>query len=406
MESATSSSIRSDAGLRGDGSQRKVAVRRVRALVVGESLPPGTAASDALDLELVLPGDVPRDTSRWDVALLDGSLSKPCLQGVLVDLSRGAGPRPTTLVFSEPSAWGELRRFLGAEVDAFAERELLPGLLLDRIADAVEAHTLKADLAEKREETLALAAELNLVKKRMAEDLRLAGDVQRSLHPPPRRHPRLDICREFIPAREIGGDYYDFVPLSPERLVVAVGDVMGKGVPAALLAANLKASLRAQVQSGVVCPAELLSKVNQLFFDVNPRGRFSSLFVGIFRFDTGHIEFANAGHPRPFLVGQDGFVADLEGAGPALGLVEDAAYARFEVRLSVRDLLVFFSDGVTDRENPEGEGFGLERLKQAAVASRADPARIALYSILGDLQGWSHGEAPGDDLTLVLTKVH
>ena len=196
------------------------------------------------------------------------------------------------------------------------------------------------------------------------------------------------------------------MPLSPERLVVAVGDVMGKGVPAALLAANLKASLRAQVQSGVVCPAELLGKVNQLFFDVNPRGRFSSLFVGIFRFDTGQIEYANAGHPRPFLVSPEGVVRDLEGAGAALGLMEDAAYPRSEAPLSPRDLLVFFSDGVTDRENPEGEGYGLERLKRAAVASRADAARIALYSILGDLQGWSHGEAPGDDLTLLLTKVH
>src|SRR4029078_12891295 len=102
----------------------------------------------------------------------------------------------------------------------------------------------------------------------MAEELRLASNVQRSLLPPPLQHARLDVAREFIPFREIGGDLYDFVPLGPHKMAFGIGDVMGKGVPAALLAANLKASIRAQVEAENICPSALVAKGNSTFWDV------------------------------------------------------------------------------------------------------------------------------------------
>ena len=136
----------------------------------------------------------------------------------------------------------------------------------------------------------------------MAEELRLASNVQRSLMPPPLQHARLEVAREFIPFREIGGDFYDFVPLGPHRMAFAIGDVMGKGVPAALLAANLKALIRAQIEPGDVCPAALVTKVNRLFWDVVPTGLFASLFFTVFDLEKGTADYVNAGHHHPFLV--------------------------------------------------------------------------------------------------------
>jgi serine phosphatase RsbU (regulator of sigma subunit) len=387
--------------LRGESSVE--ARGRMRALVIGERLPVRGHAGARLDFDLQTPRFVPKDAALWDVALLDGTL--PEVKGVLTDLVHTPGGRPATVVFAPPATWGGLRRILGADVDGFAESELEEWELLDRIAEAREAYGLKLGMAEKAREGLALAAELGRAKARMAEELRLAGDVQRSLHPPPRRHPGLDIGREFIPAREIGGDYYDFVPTGEGRLLFAVGDVMGKGVPAALLAANLKASLRAQLRPECLPPGELLASVNRLFCELNPRGRFSTLFVSVFCFQEGKFHYANAGHPPPFVVTGDGGVLDLEAAGPALGLMEDAAFPEAVLPLGAEDLFVFFSDGVTDRTDRGGNPFGLGRLKAAARSSRQDSARIALYSILGELQGFSGGAPADDDITLILTKV-
>jgi serine phosphatase RsbU (regulator of sigma subunit) len=383
--------------------------RKIRVLGIGtpERLGIHGAMSPVLELEFVGPTEAHGvvEASPFDAVLLDGGLPAARLKALLAELVDPGRGRPATVVMADPSCWSALRGALGGDADAFAETGASPQQVLDRIATALDVRRLKADLSRSSAQVEGLAAELAQVKLRMAEELRLAGTVQRSLHPPPRHHPRLDIGREFIPVRDIGGDYYDFVPLDAERLVFAVGDVMGKGMPAALLAANLKASLRAQLHSGDVHPEDLLSRVNRLFFEVTPKGRFSSLFVSVFRLDRGVLEYANAGHPPPFLVRPDGTLKDLDEGGTALGLVEDASYARGEVPLLPEDLLVFFSDGVTDRTNREGELFGLERLKRTAAGSRSDPARIALYSILGDLQGWSAGSPPEDDMTLIVTKV-
>jgi sigma-B regulation protein RsbU (phosphoserine phosphatase) len=128
------------------------------------------------------------------------------------------------------------------------------------------------ELSRKNAELEGLYHRLEGMARRMADELRLASNVQRSLLPAPVQHGRLEIAREFIPFREIGGDYYDFIELAPDRLAVTIGDVMGKGVPAALMAANLKASVRAQVQGVETTPEEVTRRVNRLFWDVTPVG--------------------------------------------------------------------------------------------------------------------------------------
>jgi sigma-B regulation protein RsbU (phosphoserine phosphatase) len=179
---------------------------------------------------------------------------------------------------------------------------------------------------------------------------------------------------------------------------------MGKGVPAALLAANLKALMRAQVQAGDMCPEALVARVNRMFWEVVPNGLFSTLFYGVFDLQESRLDFVNAGHHYPFLVAPDGTVQELVHGGTVLGLVEDSEYEMGQVGISRDDLLVFYSDGVTDRASPEGDLYGIDRLKEAAVRSRRDPARIALYTLLGEIQGWSGGVPAEDDTTLVVAK--
>ncbi len=277
--------------------------------------------------------------------------------------------------------------------------------LWQRVEAALRARRLLIELRRKNEEMGALNAQLEALASRLAEELRLAAAVQRSLLPPPLRHPRVDAAWEFLPCREIGGDYFDIVPLEGGRLALALGDVMGKGVPAALLAGNLKACLRAQLQDGPAEPARVVERVNRLYCDVSPRGRFATLFFGILDPEAGLLDFVNAGHDQPLLVRPGGEVERLAEGGTVLGLLPEGRYEAGQARLGAEDLLVLYTDGVTDRGTAGGEGFGLERLGESAGRVRADPARLALYSLLGEVQGHSGGQPPEDDLTLVALKL-
>lgn len=375
---------RAEGGLRGIG-RRSVAVE---------------AVSSAEEGRVALKASLP------DVVVLDGSLLAADLDGILGALSEpGSGPRPAVVVLAPRGAGRRLARRLASRVDDVVE-EGGAGTLRESVAGALRVRRLRQDLEARASEIETLKARLDALSRRMADELRLAAKVQRSLLPAPTRLPRLDVAREFIPFREIGGDYYDLVPLGGDRLGFAIGDVMGKGVPAALLAANLQAFLRAELHQGRDPVVEdLMVRMNELFLDVTPRGSFSSLFFAVFDLERGVLEFSNAGHHHPFVVRPNGAIVDLTAGGTVLGLVKDAGYERGEVAIAKGDLLVFYSDGLTDRSNGEGELFGVERLKEAAIRSRGDTARIALYTLLGDAQGWSGGAPAEDDITLIVSKV-
>ena len=381
-----------------------------RALFVGDLAllaDPGSLAG-ALDIRrasveeahLALAGDPP------DVMLLDGMLPPEALAQVLEAAGPpGGGTRPVLLVLTDEGRRTHVDVRLVEFADDFVNRNLDGDVLLARVRKALGMRSCLQELSRKHAELESLYARVEGLAGRMADELRLAAKLQRSLLPPPLLHPRLEVAREFIPFREIGGDYYDLVPAGGDRLAFAIGDVMGKGVPAALLAANLKACLRAQLQGGEVPPEELVSRVNRLFWDVTPKGLFATLFFGIFDVERRRLDYVNAGHDHPFVVIADGGIRELSTGGTVLGLVEGSRYERGHIALQRGDVLVFYSDGVTDRENCLGEAYGLERLKEAALRGRGDAARIALYSLLGEVQGWAGGVASEDDMTLVVAKV-
>jgi serine phosphatase RsbU (regulator of sigma subunit) len=342
----------------------------------------------------------------FEVVLLDAALGTRGLNGVLAPLAeRNEGARPAVLLVMRDGTRPRLRPAYHAVIDDVVGAGLGERQLLARVQSAVRVRGWMTELSRKNAELQGLYGRLEILASRMAEELRLASNVQRSLLPAPLQHARLDIAREFIPFREIGGDLYDFVPLGPHKMAFAIGDVMGKGVPAALLAANLKASIRAQVEAENICPSALVAKVNRMFWDVVPNGLFASLFFGVFDLEASVLEFVNAGHHYPFLIHPQGEVRDLVQGGTVLGLVEDSTYEQGSVSFRPDDLFVFYSDGITDRTNPEGELFGVERLKEAAARTGTDcSARICLYSLLGEVQGWSAGAQAEDDMTLVVAR--
>jgi len=356
------------------------------------------------NLEFVTPDNPIKGPT--DIVILDGSLPASRLKLLVEPLGpAGSVGRPTVLVVTPDGRRGRLDRLLAGHADDFVNAALGGGELLGRIRGALRVRGYLAELSRKNAELEGLYARLEALAQRMADELRLASSVQRSLLPTPPSCGRLEMAREFIPFREIGGDYYDFLSLTQMRMAFAIGDVMGKGVPAALLAANLKASVRAQLQSPEAPPGEMVSRINQLFSEVTPRGRFASLFLGVFDFARGTLAYVNAGHDYPFVVSTNGRLQDLSQGGPVLGLLEKPQYEAGEIAIGQGDLIVFYSDGLTDRSNQEGEIYGVDRLKEAALRSRHDGARIALYTLLGEAQGWSAGVPPEDDMTLVVAKV-
>jgi serine phosphatase RsbU (regulator of sigma subunit) len=386
-------------------------VSRPRGLVVGA---PGAGLrsleglDELLDWEKVSEAAAPESLHDWpgQLLLLDGGLEPGFVRSLLRPLRElTPASRPAVLLVTATGGRDGFEDLLDGHADDVVNGSLGAGELKARVLAALRVRGYLDELSRKNAELEGLYARVEVMARRMGDELRLATNVQRSLNPPPIQHPRLEVAREFIPFREIGGDFYDLVALGPDRLAFAIGDVMGKGVPAALLAASLKACLRARLLSPEVAVDRLVTAVNQVFSEVSPTGLFATLFFGVFDLERDRLDYVNAGHHYPFRVTPDGRVHDLVEGGTVLGIGTESPYVRGSAPIHRDDLLVFYSDGVTDRLGPGGEPFGVERLKAAALRSRGDEARIALYTLLGEVQGWASGAPPEDDLTLIVTRI-
>jgi serine phosphatase RsbU (regulator of sigma subunit) len=252
-----------------------------------------------------------------------------------------------------------------------------------------------------------------LEKERLEADLAVAREIQLRLLPQqPPRLPGLDVAGVSIPSREVGGDLFAFLPLDGGRLGVALGDVSGKSVPAALLMSNALAALKAQVQHAAPVD-ESLANVNRLICaDVEP-GRFVTLFYAVVDPAAGEMRHASAGHNPPLHVDARGEVRWLVEGGPPLGVQAEAAFPAATAPLSPGDVLVIYSDGVTEAEGPpEAAGapgepamFGDERLAEAVRALRGATAADLVDGIVSAVRAFASGVAQADDLTLVVIKI-
>jgi sigma-B regulation protein RsbU (phosphoserine phosphatase) len=293
-------------------------------------------------------------------------------------------------------AWHEI------ETDEFAKRAIAAAL--DGVKTGSAAQTALAQ--EVARLTTAIGREM-AQRERLNRELEIAREVQEHLFPqwlPP--VPGLDYCGECRPAREVGGDYYDFLELSDGRLGIAVGDVSGKGVGAALMMASLEASLRA-LASVVQDPADLMGRVNTFVCQASSASRYATLFYAEYDPATRRLSYVNAGHNPPMVLRNSGGsfqVLRLEAGGSVIGLFPQR-YERGEFSHEPGDLIVLFTDGVSESMNSHEEEWGEERLIELAKTCHALPALEGTRRILAAAQAFAAGASQHDDMTLVVLRV-
>jgi sigma-B regulation protein RsbU (phosphoserine phosphatase) len=241
-------------------------------------------------------------------------------------------------------------------------------------------------------------------EKRLERDLAMARQLQFRLLPPTLpKLAHLDIAAKFVPARAIGGDLYDFVNYSMSRTAIVVGDVSGKGAPAAIYAALVSGILRshAPIEPG---PAEMLSAVNFSLGERRIDGQFVSLIYAVWDDRNRTLQVANSGLPRPIYC-HDGQIEIIEATGLPLGLFDDADYDEFSFRAKPGDMFVFFSDGILDAGDKEEELFGRERVGEIVAENPEASANEIVKLIFEAVAEHASGEEAFDDQTVVAIRV-
>ncbi len=234
-------------------------------------------------------------------------------------------------------------------------------------------------------------------------ELLLARQVQLRLLPQSTvPAPRLDYTGYCQPARHTGGDYFDFLDLGEGRLGIALADVSGKGMSAALLMANLQGRLQSIALSDSD-PCSVLRRLNRDFFQMTDTSRFASMVYGVFEESTGLFRYASGGHLPPLLL-RSSQVKRLAPTGPVLGFLHDADYTEESVQLLPGDTLCLYTDGVTEAPDSDGEEFGIDRLAELLASSNGRPAVATRDLLLRELRQFS-GPHPHDDLTLIVLRV-
>jgi sigma-B regulation protein RsbU (phosphoserine phosphatase) len=256
--------------------------------------------------------------------------------------------------------------------------------------------------------TSAIAVEIGR-REKLNREIEIAREVQERLFP--QRLPEiagLDYFGRCRTALGVGGDYYDFLALPDGKLGVALGDVSGKGIAAALTMASLQASLRADAMRAGNDLASLITRVNAMLYDASTEDRYATLFYAQYDPGTHRLSYVNAGHCPPILLrsaAKRGAVERLDQAGgTVVGLLPECAYEQAEVSLAPGDLLVIYTDGFSEAMNPDLTEWGEKRLIQAIVACNAFPARDSITRIIQAADTFAAGAPQSDDMTLVILR--
>jgi serine phosphatase RsbU (regulator of sigma subunit) len=285
-----------------------------------------------------------------------------------------------------PPIWGgAFTRFEDVDGNTFAL------VSFDEVSRAVEAQ--RRAFAEKRES-----------ERRAAHELEIARQVQARLFPqtlPPVS--TLEYAGLCIQARQVGGDYYDFLNLGRDRLGLVIGDIAGKGMPAALLMANLQANLRSQCATALEEPERFLRSVNQLFRESTIDSAYATLLFAEYDDRTRRLRYANCGHLHGLLLREDGSLDRLEGTASVLGLFDDWDCSIAERDLRPGDLLALYTDGVTESFDAAGNEFGEARLLDALHRRRRLPTQALLEGIVDEVRRFSPHEQH-DDITLIVAR--
>jgi sigma-B regulation protein RsbU (phosphoserine phosphatase) len=253
-------------------------------------------------------------------------------------------------------------------------------------------------------------------RERLESELEIAREVQSQLFP--KNVPSLKtlelkgLCH---PARVVSGDYYDFVPIDSNQTALAIGDIAGKGISAALLMASVQSSLRAQLTigndsradkqggNGAVSPSRLVMSLNRQLYESTPPEKFASFYCGVYDDQSGRLVYTNAGHLPPILI-RKGRASRLAVSGMVIGAFPDVPYEQNCIDLELGDLLVAFTDGITEPENEYGEEFGENRLSELLVRNAQKPLDELITSVTTAVGEWSSNPEQRDDMTLLVAR--
>jgi len=246
--------------------------------------------------------------------------------------------------------------------------------------------------------------EETLAKRRLERELRVAGAIQAQLLPEkPPALPGYDLAALSLPCSEVGGDFYDFVPTREGRTAIVIADVAGKGVPGALLMASARAAARAYLER-TWRPHEVLQRLNVFLSHDTRAGQFVSLFCGVLDAGRKLLAYSNGGHNPPLLIRRRRTIP-LDVGGLVLGAEENERYAETAVPLRRGDVVVFYTDGVTEAHDPRGQVFGTERLVSIVRSHYGASAAVLLRTIRNALRRHTHDAEQSDDITLIVLRV-
>jgi sigma-B regulation protein RsbU (phosphoserine phosphatase) len=247
-------------------------------------------------------------------------------------------------------------------------------------------------------------------KDKLESELEIARQVQSRLFP--RVVPELktlEMAGLCLPGRVVSGDYYDFVQLDSRFTAIALGDVSGKGVSAALLMASIQSSLHAQLKfSGAalnpsLSTATLMALISQQLYESTPAEKYATFFCSVYDDDSGVLRYTNCGHLKPILV-RSGVVSALDGDGMVVGLLPNTSYEQMEFQLQTGDLLAIFSDGVPEAENASEQEFGEPRLGELLAKHASEPLDKIIQIVTESVHAWIHDPEGQDDTTVVLLR--
>jgi len=247
-------------------------------------------------------------------------------------------------------------------------------------------------------------AEVEEGERIMKRDLSQAAEIQRRMLPEGAPEvPHADLAGFNAPCRTVGGDYYDFFPYPDGRVAMTLGDVSGKGMPASLMMAELHARVQVLAED----PGNLaafMTRLNKATCVKCPINRFITFFFCVLDMVSGEIKFANAGHNPPILVRASGEAQMLEGGGPVLGILPTAIYTEECERLNRGDMLVLYSDGVTEANNPDYDEYGEDRLIEVLRQHYTEPATAIVDAVMKSLAEFTAGAPQADDITLAVAR--
>jgi phosphoserine phosphatase RsbU/P len=243
-------------------------------------------------------------------------------------------------------------------------------------------------------------------RQKLENEIAIAREVQSQLFPQVLPAlPGLELAAICRPARVVSGDYYDFIRTGQDCVGIALADISGKGIFAALLMASLQAALRSQASlNGNCTTADLVSRLNRHVFRNTSDDRYATFFYAVFDVNSRMLTYTNAGHLAPFFVCRDE-VQELSEGGTVIGMFEDIPYTQGSIKVEPGSLLVAFSDGLTEPENVYGEEFGMHRLKEEILRQRSMPPQRIAENLIAAAEQWAGTPEQADDITVVIARM-